>query len=217
MTNQIEEIRFSETLNIWRTTYDISEQTEMLRICEKIMSDNPKVSTDGFPFYVNTIKTSEYFNVEPELVLDNVRNFSINSCVDLYRKKNIKYNVITTDCWVNVVRAKNPVQSNFSSKTNELEFHNHVDLNKKNQMPKPTYTFVFYIQMPNNLKNDDAVLFMEDIDGKVFSYLPKIGDLIIMDAGLPHVPNSAYDSTLDRIVLAGNVGFEYSKLEKSLI
>ena len=71
--------------------------------------------------------------------------------------------------------------------------------------------------MPNNLSGDDGVLFIEGKNGNVYSYLPKEGDIVIMDGDLPHVPNYALDSTLDRIVLAGNVGIEYSKLNNTLI
>jgi hypothetical protein len=38
-----------------------------------------------------------------------------------------------------------------------------------------------------------------------------------MEADIPHSPNNAPNSKLDRIVMAGNVGFEYIKKEKSLI
>ena len=42
-------------------------------------------------------------------------------------------------------------------------------------------------------------------------------DLIIMNGDIPHAPNKADDSTKDRIVFAGNVGFNYIKNQKSLI
>jgi hypothetical protein len=38
-----------------------------------------------------------------------------------------------------------------------------------------------------------------------------------MESGVPHVPASSYKSTKDRIVFAGNVGFDLIKKEKSLI
>ena len=34
---------------------------------------------------------------------------------------------------------------------------------------------------------------------------------------MPHAPNNASESTLDRIVMAGNVGFDFIKKQKSLI
>jgi hypothetical protein len=71
--------------------------------------------------------------------------------------------------------------------------------------------------MPNNLTGDDGVLYLEDIDGKVYSYMPENGDCIIMDGDLPHVPNYAPNSTVDRIVLGGNVKLDTIKTEKTLL
>ena len=47
--------------------------------------------------------------------------------------------------------------------------------------------------------------------------LPKENDIIIMEGRVPHVPASARKSTKDRIVIAGNVGFEMIKKTNSLI
>jgi hypothetical protein len=71
--------------------------------------------------------------------------------------------------------------------------------------------------MPNNLKGDDGVLYIEGIEKKLYKILPKEDELIIFNADIPHGPNSAYNSTKDRIVLAGNVGFEYIKDKKTLL
>jgi hypothetical protein len=38
-----------------------------------------------------------------------------------------------------------------------------------------------------------------------------------MEADMPHAPNNAPNSTIDRIVLAGNVGFDFIKKQKSII
>ena len=71
--------------------------------------------------------------------------------------------------------------------------------------------------MPNNLKEGDGVLFMEDIDKKVYSILPNEGEILIMKGDLPHVPNYAPSSNIDRMVLAGSIRMDFSKLNKSLI
>ena len=55
------------------------------------------------------------------------------------------------------------------------------------------------------------------MDKKVYSILPKEGDILIMKGDLPHVPNYAINSTLDRIVLAGSIRMDFSKFNKSLI
>jgi hypothetical protein len=38
-----------------------------------------------------------------------------------------------------------------------------------------------------------------------------------MEGFLPHSPDKSPNSTKDRVVIAGNVGFEYVKKSKSLI
>ena len=58
---------------------------------------------------------------------------------------------------------------------------------------------------------------MEDTDKSVFSILPNEGDILIMRGDLPHVPNYSPNSTKDRVVLAGSIRMDFSKLNKSLI
>jgi hypothetical protein len=81
----------------------------------------------------------------------------------------------------------------------------------------PNYTYVYYIQMPDVMNGEDGVLYFEGENKKEYWIRPEEDDLIIMDAHMPHAPNDALNSTLDRIVMAGNVGFDFIKKEKSLI
>jgi hypothetical protein len=210
----VKEIRLSPTLSIWKSEFDIRNKNRLILECENLVKSKPKVNTDGYAYYINNgLKYNGKIDIEIINELDKVLHYGINSCIDIHREE---FNEIKMDSWVNVVRAKNPVQKNY--KTNgALMFHNHVDLNILNKLPPPLYTFVCYIQMPNNLINDDGVLFMEDIDKKIYSILPNEGDILIMKGDLPHVPNYALNSSLDRIVLAGSIRMDFSKLNKSLI
>lgn len=208
------EIILSPTLSIWKSSFDITNKDKMLLECEELIKNKPNVNTDGYSYYINGgLKYKNCLDIEINSELDLVMSSGLNSCIELH---NTIFNEIKTDIWVNVVRAKNPVQKNYKS-NGSLIFHNHVDLNIANKLPPPLYTFVCYIQMPNNLTQDDGVLFMEDVDHKVYSILPKEGDIIIMKGDLPHVPNYAPNSTVDRMVLAGSVRMDFSKLNKSLI
>jgi hypothetical protein len=65
--------------------------------------------------------------------------------------------------------------------------------------------------------NEDGVLYIMSKSGKEYFIMPEEDDLIIMEADVPHSPNNAPNSTLDRIVMAGNVGFDFIKKEKSLL
>lgn len=212
--SNIKEIKFSSTLSIWKSKFDISNKDKILSECEELIKNKPKVNTDGYAYYINNgLNYNGYIDIEIKKELDSIMCSGINACIDIH---NQKFNEIKTDVWVNVVRAKNPVQKNY--KTNgSLVFHNHVELNILNKLPPPLYTFVCYIQMPDNLSGDDAVLFMEDTDKSVFSILPNEGDILIMRGDLPHVPNYSPNSTKDRVVLAGSIRMDFSKLTKSLI
>lgn len=209
----IEELKFSDSLSIWRTKYEFKNRDLVIENCYDIINNSPNNKTDAYPYYEGIHQTTDYFDVPFNNELEEIRNFGINSCVDVHNKKN--YEQIITDTWVNVVRI-NPVQINLN-KDNELIFHVHSELNKKIGRVIPNYTFVVYIQMPNNLVGEDGVLYFQDVDGKTYNYLPENGDCIIMDKDVPHVPGYAKKSTLDRVVLAGNVTFQTPKREKTLI
>jgi hypothetical protein len=71
--------------------------------------------------------------------------------------------------------------------------------------------------MPDVMNDEDGVLYFKSIDGKEYYIKPEEDDLIIMEGNVPHSPNNAPQSTIDRIVLAGNVGFDSIKKEKTLI
>jgi hypothetical protein len=211
---ELQELVFSPTLKIWKKKFDITNKSKMLSECEDLIKRMPTVHTDGYAYYINN--KLDYINsvdIEIKNELDLLMVKGINACIELFEDS---FNEIKTDTWVNVVRCKDPVQKNFK-KDGSLVFHNHVDLNIQNKLPPPFYTYVCYIQIPNNLSGDDGVLFMEDVDKKVFSILPEEGDIIVMKGDLPHVPNYALNSTVDRIVLAGSVRMDLSKKTKSLI
>jgi hypothetical protein len=114
-----------------------------------------------------------------------------------------------------VVRSKNPVQENFHDENKK--YHVHTDINKKMKSFTPHYTYVYYIQMPDVMNGEDGVLYFKSKDGKEYWVRPEEDDLIIMEGDTPHAPNNAPESTVDRIVMAGNVGFDLIKKEKSFI
>jgi hypothetical protein len=62
--------------------------------------------------------------------------------------------------------------------------------------------------MPDNLQNDEGHLVLKDSMENVYSILPKEGEFLIHGSNIDHYPKEATKSTKDRIVVAGNVGFE---------
>jgi hypothetical protein len=212
----MEKIVFSDTVHVYRTKLNMSEfKSELLEICDEVVKKQPKVITDGFGYNMITRDIDFVGDVVLKNKLDEVIQRGISSCIEIYNSEVGEHNLIETDGWVNIVRAKDPVQGNF--KEGKEKYHIHSEINKKQNTFEPTYTYVYYIQMPNNLKNDDGVLYFKDKNDVEFSILPEEDDLIIMCSDVPHAPNKANDSTLDRIVFAGNVGIRFVKKNKSII
>ena len=212
----MEKIFFDDTTYIWKTKLNrISDKQAFLKEAYAVIESQPNTKTDGYGYkeeWKDNLDFIGEFKIETKL--DEIVQFGVNKCKEIYNETNINYNKINTDAWVNVVRSKNPVQENFH---NGKKYHIHTEINKGNTQFIPHYTYVYYIQMPDVMNGDDGVLYFLGKNGKEYWIMPEEDDLIIMDADTPQSPNSAPDSTLDRIVMAGNVGFDFIKKQKSLI
>lgn len=213
----MEKIYFDDNTFIWKTKLNRSNDKSLfLKEAEDIINANPGIKTDGYGFineWNNDLDFTGDLNIE--IKLHEIVQCSINYSKKLYEEGNLPYNKINTEVWVNVVRSKNPIQTNFH--VADEKYHVHTDINKINKSFFPNYTFVYYIQMPDVMEEEDGVLYVLSKSGKEYFIRPEEDDLIIMQGDLPHAPNTAPNSTIDRMVVAGNVGFDYIKKEKSFI
>lgn len=80
---------------------------------------------------------------------------------------------------------------------------------------KTDYSFTYYVQMPNNLKNNQGKLYFKTKSGYEFSILPEENDIFIFPGDLEHKPEINPNSTKSRIVVAGNVAFFDNHIAKS--
>jgi hypothetical protein len=210
----LQEIKFSPTLSLWKSKFDLTNKDKMITACETLLKDKPDGGGPGHATYYlnNELKYNGYIDIVIKNALDTIMYSGIKACIELHNKV---FNEIKMNCWVNIIHTKNPEQNIYDSNDN-MTFHNHVDLNAISKLPTPLYTFVCYIQVPDNLSGDDGVLFIKDVDDSIFSILPNEGEILIMKGDLPHVPNYASNSTKDRIVLAGSIRMDFIKLNKTL-
>ena len=217
----MEKLYFDDSTYIWKIKLNkLSDKHTLLKEANFVIESQPDIKTDGFGYkkeWNNNINFTGEINIETKM--DEIIQIGIDHCKDLYKERNVIYNKINTDAWVNVVRSTNPVQIQF--KHEELKgidkFHVHTDINKEMKSFIPHYTYVYYVQMPDVMNGEDGVLYFKGKNKKEYWIRPEEDDLIIMEADMPHSPNNAPNSTVDRIVIAGNVGFDYIKKEKSLI
>jgi hypothetical protein len=217
----MEKLYFDDSTYIWKIKLNkLSDKDTLLKEANFVIESQPDIKTDGFGYkkeWNNNINFTGQITIETKM--DEIIQMGIDHCKDLYKERNVVYNKINTDAWVNVVRSTNPVQIQF--KHEELKgvdkFHVHTDINKEMKSFIPHYTYVYYVQMPDVMNGEDGVLYFRGKNNKEYWIRPEEDDLIIMEADMPHSPNNAPNSTVDRIVVAGNVGFDYIKKEKSLI
>ena len=217
----MEKLYFDNSTYIWKIKLNkLSDKDTLLKEANFVIESQPDIKTDGFGYkkeWNNNINFTGEITIETKM--DEIIQIGIDYCKDLYKERNVVYNKINTDAWVNVVRSTNPVQIQF--KHEELKgvdkFHVHTDINKEMKSFIPHYTYVYYVQMPDVMNGEDGVLYFRGKNNKEYWIRPEEDDLIIMEADMPHSPNNAPNSTIDRIVVAGNVGFDYIKKEKSLI
>lgn len=212
----MEKIYFDKDTYIWKTKLNrLGDKQMFLKEAYVVMDSEPNNKTDGYGYkkeWKDNLDFIGEFKIETKL--DEIVQIGVNKCKEIYNETNINYNKINTDAWVNVVRSLNPVQENFHT---DNKYHIHTEINKGRKEFIPHYTYVYYIQMPDVMNEDDGVLYFKGKDDTEYWVRPEEDDLIIMEGHMPHAPNNAPNSTLDRIVMAGNVGFDFIKKEKSLI
>ena len=205
-------VNLTDTISYYYYTWDTKNLKEIISTSYDVMEsvDSPE---DGHGLFKNT-QTEEWVRTNHLGVFKELILYGLDKCKELYTEE---YKDIKLSSWINVVRAKNTRQQ-IRIDNDTIVYHTHTEISSKSGQPRPEYTFVFYIQMPDNLTEDDGKLFIMDNDGTEKAILPKVGELIILDGDVPHAPLDAPNSTKDRIVLAGNVCFiEKEKTEKTLL
>lgn len=215
----MEKIFFDDETFIWKTKLNLLTDREFIvkEALDYVNNFKGQSPFDGFGYKREWTEHQDFdgeFEVENKL--DLICNIGMQKCKELWNTESKKpYNKINTETWINVVRSKNPKQPQFQDGVDK--YHVHTDISRVTESFVPNYTYVYYIQMPDVMNGDDGVLYIKGKDEKEYWIRPEVDDLIIMEGWIPHAPMNAPESTIDRIVMAGNVGFDMIKKEKSLL
>ena len=89
-------------------------------------------------------------------------------------------------------------------------YHNHLDFFPNEPHPT-TYTWTYYLDVPNNCVGDEGMLFFSPTasDDDAIKIFPELDSLYIFPANLHHRPHINPNSTNWRIVFAGNTLLEF--------
>ena len=141
----------------------------------------------------------------------------INYIYNLVRNIELDEYKTTKDCiirsWVYMSDNKNTYSGYHNHK--ELALQNNGHILKYNT----TFTFTYYLQMPDKLENDDGYLYFKT-DNVEVGFLPKEDEIWIFPPDLQHNVKTNKKSSKKRIVIASNVHcFDYNvaKLNKTLL
>jgi hypothetical protein len=209
----MEEIVFEENIVLYKTRM---QSTNVLGDIKTFLKSAPYSPNDNYTYMGDWSSFNFQDEMKPTNSIEEVIKFGMKSCQELKNKDISPFNKVNINSWINIVKRGNPKQDDFK-KEGEATLHNHVYLQKSVHSFYPTYTFVYYVQMPDNLVDTEGTLIIGGKDNQRYYHLPEEGDLLIMEGFLPHSPNMSPNSTKDRIVIAANVGFENVKKSNSLI
>jgi hypothetical protein len=192
------EIKLGEEITLYKVKYESKFTKEKtINSTLKLIDLQPEnIDSDAFTYSKNKF-----------VEIDDIEKKGVDICLEIFKKENRQFKNYYYDTWVNRVKSKNPVQA-FALFLFGHPYHNHNEINENMKRYVPTYTYIYYLQMPNNLKDDEGHLVLKDSKGNVFSILPEEGEFLIHTSNVDHYPKEANNSSLDRLVIAGNVGFD---------
>ena len=218
----MEKIQYDDSTYLYKTKLNfINLKNDLVKEANLIRERRKDINkTDGLAYmeFYNDLNFNGNFKTKN--TLDIICKEGIQKCKELYiMETGLDVNLINVEIWINVVRSKEPIQINFvdGELSQNNRYHVHTEISKAQKKFSPIYTFVYYIQMPDIMEDDDGYLFIQGEDGVEYRIMPEEDDFIVMPGNIPHSPNNAPKATIDRIVVAGNVRFDYAKKQKSLL
>ncbi len=92
-------------------------------------------------------------------------------------------------------------------------YHDHISFSKNEPGIYTDYTWIYYVQVPNNCTGKEGHIFFKDNmyvgndDEGAISFFPEEGYLYMWDSTYAHRPELSPNSTIDRVIIAGNIAF----------
>ena len=183
---KFKEIKITDTVSFYITNLSTINNFELIKDLKFNMKVNKKTSIESYnepgiqSYIILKTKTIENLNNKIYKKIFNFLNYNLND-INPY---------LSTE-WVYVSTKNN----------NWSRFHTHTfsDTLKTNL----DWSFVYYVQMPDNLNEQEGKILFRTNEGVEVSYLPQVGDLILFPANLLHKPELNRSSDIERIVYAG--------------
>ena len=90
-------------------------------------------------------------------------------------------------------------------------YHEHTQLSQLYPNYMADIAWVYYLQIPNNLIDDEGTISFKDEFDNTISIIPELNYVYAFPANLLHKPNKTINSTKSRIVAVANIKFNFKK------
>lgn len=132
-----------------------------------------------------------------------VKKKSCDVSLSMYKQEFPKETIYSSlaSTWIYLSTPSNPVTA----------YHDHILFSQKDIGLPTTYTWIYYIQTPNNCVGDEGMIFFKNMydnttdDSNTLKFFPEEEYLYMWDSAVPHRPELNPNSTIDRVIIAGNV------------
>jgi hypothetical protein len=146
--------------------------------------------------------------------------YELNIATDILTSKNIRN--LYSNCYdliesVYSIEYQKPIKNSYQSgwifelpnNSDGGEYHKHIPLSPLYPQYITDVAWVYYLQLPNNLIEDEGkILFKDEIDNQI-GLMPELGYIYAFPGGLEHKPVHTTNSSIDRIVAVANVTFNW--------
>lgn len=189
-SNQIEQFKLSDKYTIFRTKYNGGYLKEDFL---KRTFQNESL------YFYKSYKTENSLDIKLECDEFN----SINSQVLDFLKEELQCNTdkVAKSSWVYIQSPE--------FKMHWMHTHEYLESTNRTNL-RTQWTFVFYIQIPPNLKKGEGDIIFETEDKKRHTFVPNENDILIFPGHLPHIAMPTQSGKIDRIVYAANLNFDFS-------
>jgi hypothetical protein len=193
--NFSEQYKLSEKYTIYKTRYDnqFSKKEFLTRIYQN-----------------ESLYQNETYRVQNSLDVhigcDEFRSVD-NQALDFLRKKlSCKIDRFIKSSWIYIQVP--------GFKMEWMHTHDWIESSNRTNL-KTQWTYVFYIQIPSDLKDGEGDLIFKTEDEKLHSFTPKESDILFFPGDLQHMPTLTLGSESDRIVYTTNINYDFNSIRET--
>lgn len=209
----IEEVKLTHKTSIYRTNYnwEYSQEAFIDRAYEV------ERFSEGKPWWLSPLLKN---NAVMYLLFDclefrSINSFALESCKQI---SNTNPKEWTIRNWVYISDEVSELELNkaISEGKKDHDWHIHSTIYDSFEQIKTDWTFCFYIQVPDKLKDNEGKVVFKTEDKKLHYFLPEEGNVYLFPGNLEHsTVHLLEEKNKARILIAGNISLDPLKCFKA--